>query len=1136
VRPALPPASAGRRCLIWSIALLALLGIHPAAAQYDPPAGYYASAQGLTGPALKAALHSIIRNHTIIPYTANWTDTWDALKILDRDLLNPSNVRLIYNNGSVPAWDTGGDGNTSITENSWDREHLWPRSVGVGNEGADTSDLFNLRPIRGSINSSRGNRYYDQADPFHPIDPARTPPNCPECLYDYFNGQGGIWTPRPEEKGDIARSMFYMAVRYDGRDVNTTDLELTDEPNDAAGIFAFLSTLLQWHIEDPVSEAERQRNHLIYTQYQRNRNPFVDRPELVALVFGELSELPGLTVTVTPSAVAEGQSATGHVRIAVAVAQPVTVRLVKIGAAAADLTIPADVTVQPGQTAAEFPVTIASDAVADGDKEVSLIGLAANYEGGAASLLVLDAQGTSTGAVSSTFITGAGYYRQNFDALPSAGTTNWTDNSTLAGWYAQRAASNTTTIVATNGGSSTGGLYSFGTTGSPDRALGSLGSGGSGAVAWGVAFRNGTAGLLSFTSLSYTGEQWRSGGTNSAAQALSFSYQIGSGASDLTAGSDSAWNLLPSLDFTSPVNNTASGALNGDLEANRVAVSSGLDLILAPGAWITFRWHDLDHSGNDHGLAIDDFRLDWSVQPPGEKPEINGAGTASAVLGQAFQFQLAATGNPAFFEVEDLPPGLTCGPGGLISGTPQTAGTFTVRVLALNAAGAGTGTLVLTVEKAAPAITNLPVAAAIHLGQPLSAATLTGGAASVPGSFAFQDTTFTPPYGIAARTVVFTPLDTVNYGPSEAQVPVTVNYVTDFEGASKTTYASGDVALNGVSWNMSNALVGTLTNDFKNGAKSARLQGNAAAAMTMLSDLSGIGTFSFQHRRFGTDNQVQWIVERSTNQGGVWSEIGRFTAGTNAATFSASLESSSPSRLRIRNAATASGDRRANIDDIVITPYVAPALPLPVITSPLLGSGRVGEDFTYQLTAANSPDLLEIEELPSGLAVDPLTPGRIIGRPAEGGNFAVTLRAINAGGEAVATLQLAIDSSSYGEWSGEPGSGSPPSSSELLSAYAVGGAPSPSAAGEAPFTEIDGTGQHLVHSAVVRTDDPDLAVTARAVFDLADFGGPAEVVVSGERAADQTGVPVGHEHRLFRVPIGPNDAKKFLRLHIELGP
>jgi endonuclease I len=1103
-------------------------------AAYDPPAGYYTAAEGLSGPALKAALHSIIRNHTVIPYTAYWTDAWDALKVLDQDPLNAVNVRLIYSNGSVPAWDTAGDGNTSVTADSWAREHLWPQSLGVGGTGADTSDLFNLRPVRSSVNSSRSNRYYDQADPFHPVDPARTPPNCPECLYDYNNGQGGIWTPRPEEKGDIARAMFYMAVRYDGRDAETLDLELSDEPDAATGAFAYLSTLLQWHLDDPVSETERRRNHLIYTQYQRNRNPFVDRPELVAKIFGTLSELPALTVTVTPSAVTEGGSVTGRVRIAVAVAQPVAVRLTKVGAAADDIGLPSSVTLEPGQTAAEFPVTVAADTSVDGDKEVSIIGLAANYESGAASLLVLDAQGTSTGASSSTFITGAGYYQQNFDALPSAGTTNWTDNSTLPGWSAQRSVTNTTTIVSTNGGSSTGGLYSFGTTGSTDRALGSLGSGGAGDFAWGVAFRNDTAGVMSFTSLSYTGEQWRSGGTNSAAQTVSFSYQIASGAAPLTPGSDAAWNLLSALHFTSPVNNAASGLLDGNAAANRVAVSAGLDLLLAPGAWITFRWHDVDHTGTDHGLAIDDFRLDWSVQPPGDKPALTGAGTASASLGQPFQFQVTATGQPAFYEAEDLPPGLTCSPGGLISGTPQTAGTFVVRTLAVNGAGAGTGSLVLTVDKAPPALTALPVAGAIRLGQTLAAATLTGGAASVPGSFAFEEPSFAPPFGVAARTVVFTPDDTVNYGAAEAQVPVTVEYITDFENASKASYASTNVSLDGITWNMTEALVGGgEAAEFKNGSKSARLRGYAASSMTMQSDLpGGIGTITFQHRQYGTDSQVEWIVEHSTNQGETWTETGRFTAGTNVATFSTNLDLAVSARMRVRTAAAGSTNRRANIDDIVITPYVAPVLPKPVITSPLAAGLRVGREFTYQLTALHNPELFEIEDLPPGLAVDPLVPGRVTGRPTVGGTFTVTLRALNASGEATATLQLEIASSNYADWSGEAG-GAPPSSPALLAAYAVGAAAGPQLPGEPSIAQInDG---YLVLSALIRTDDPNLVVTGVAVDDLADFGGPAEVSVSGERAADQAGVPEGHEHRLFRVPAGTS-GRKFLRLRVEHGP
>jgi hypothetical protein len=110
-----------------------------------------------------------------------------------------------------------------------------------------------------------------------------------------------------------------------------------------------------------------------------------------------------------------------------------------------------------------------------------------------------------------------------------------------------------------------------------------------------------------------------------------------------------------------------------------------------------------------------------------------------------------------------------------------------------------------------------------------------------------------------------------------------------------------------------------------------------------------------------------------------------------------------------------------------------------------------------------------------------------------------------------------------------------PSSPALLVAYAVGGAANPSAAGWLPLTAIEGSGQYLVLSAIVRTDDPDLVVTARGVSDVADFGGPAEVIVSGERAADQTGMPPGHEHRIFRLPLGQGDRQQFLRLRVVLG-
>jgi len=138
----------------------------------------------------------------------------------------------------------------------WNREHLWPRSYAIGKSGPDFCDLHNLRPCAVATNSLRQNKYFaDQST-------TRT------------------WAPPDDEKGDIAWAMFYMAVRYEGGEEHTEDLELVDEPESGTGNFGRLSALLHWHDEDPPDETERKRNGRV-EKLQGNRNPFVDRPELV---------------------------------------------------------------------------------------------------------------------------------------------------------------------------------------------------------------------------------------------------------------------------------------------------------------------------------------------------------------------------------------------------------------------------------------------------------------------------------------------------------------------------------------------------------------------------------------------------------------------------------------------------------------------------------------------------------------------------------------------------------------------------------------------------------------------------------------------------------------------------------------
>ncbi|MDT7604117.1 MAG: uncharacterized protein QOF61_2114, partial [Acidobacteriota bacterium] len=199
---------------------------------------------------------------------------------------------------------------------------------------------------------------------------------------------------------------------------------------------------------------------------------------------------------------------------------------------------------------------------------------------------------------------------QNFDTLPASGSATWTNDSTIPGWYTARTGTGTT-IVANDGSSNAGNLYSYGTGTATDRALGSLGSGGAAAgnFFWGIRLTNNTGSTITSLNISYVGEQWRN--SAAAAQTISFSYLVGSPTvTGSLAEFQSAGVAVTALDFTSPVTGGTAGALNGNLAANRTAISSTITGLNIPnGTDVMLRWSDPDHTGSDHGLAIDDFSV-----------------------------------------------------------------------------------------------------------------------------------------------------------------------------------------------------------------------------------------------------------------------------------------------------------------------------------------------------------------------------------------------------------------------------------------------------------------------------------------------------------------------------------------------
>ncbi|MDD3477301.1 MAG: endonuclease [Candidatus Izemoplasmatales bacterium] len=208
---------------------------------------YYLSAQGMTGTVLFDELHDIINTGFAgVDYGTART----ALAVTDRDPANTSKLILVYLGTSVSGtWDDG------IT---WNREHVFPQSLlGEAAENSTVnmaSDLQNLKPSDPVVNSSRGNKIFN----------------------DYTDAD--CFEPRDEVKGDIARILLYMMTMY-------SVLEVIDDTTPGVHQMGYLSVLLAWNDLDPVDDFERHRNDVIQS-YQHNRNPYIDYPEFVDLIWG----------------------------------------------------------------------------------------------------------------------------------------------------------------------------------------------------------------------------------------------------------------------------------------------------------------------------------------------------------------------------------------------------------------------------------------------------------------------------------------------------------------------------------------------------------------------------------------------------------------------------------------------------------------------------------------------------------------------------------------------------------------------------------------------------------------------------------------------------------------------------------
>lgn len=233
------------------------------------PNGYYDSMDGLADTALRDAMQAIVANPTTVR-AHTYADVYDILREADQNPENSNQVWLVYTEQGRAKLDVQSGSNNTGT---WNREHTFPRSLAGYNsieadDIADGRDVFwttkadslrhgnsdghGLRASDGPENSSRGNQHYGQ--------------------YTGPVGTAGSF------RGDVARSIFFLAVRYNGLSVENGYPSVQGQIGD-------LVTLLDWHRNDPPDDFEMNRNNVVYT-WQFNRNPFIDHPELVEHLWG----------------------------------------------------------------------------------------------------------------------------------------------------------------------------------------------------------------------------------------------------------------------------------------------------------------------------------------------------------------------------------------------------------------------------------------------------------------------------------------------------------------------------------------------------------------------------------------------------------------------------------------------------------------------------------------------------------------------------------------------------------------------------------------------------------------------------------------------------------------------------------
>ncbi|WHF52557.1 endonuclease [Chryseobacterium gotjawalense] len=306
--------------LLFSVFLL------PASFFSQSPTNYYDGTSGLNGYELKSKLHDIISAKTIAWHYGdlpNFYGQTDVDHYYDYDVSNNTYLLDMYSNNpnGTTAYHYTKENliSSAATEGlGYNREHMMPQSSFNSNYPM-YSDLFFVIPTDAKINQLRSNYPYGIAGTpnYHTFtNGSKISKNgTPNSAYT-----GRVYEPNSEFRGDIARTLLYYVVRYEGKLNSFNYYNGTSPANDTSPLDGteekayedwFLAMLLQWHKNDPVSPKEIERNNTVYA-IQKNRNPFIDHPEWVDKIW---SQSPAVITPQAPQNLSSAQTSAYFVNL-----------------------------------------------------------------------------------------------------------------------------------------------------------------------------------------------------------------------------------------------------------------------------------------------------------------------------------------------------------------------------------------------------------------------------------------------------------------------------------------------------------------------------------------------------------------------------------------------------------------------------------------------------------------------------------------------------------------------------------------------------------------------------------------------------------------------------------------------------